>query len=72
MLCIIHDLQFICCFVSQYLELRFSKPVRICGTLTFIFQTVGATLHNKLGMHQSDFFSPNNNSNTSIPADTEY
>uniref|UniRef100_A0A4W5P811 Sodium-dependent multivitamin transporter n=1 Tax=Hucho hucho TaxID=62062 RepID=A0A4W5P811_9TELE len=24
----------------QYLELRFSKPVRICGTLTFIFQTV--------------------------------
>uniref|UniRef100_A0A671WAH1 Sodium-dependent multivitamin transporter n=1 Tax=Sparus aurata TaxID=8175 RepID=A0A671WAH1_SPAAU len=25
----------------QYLELRFSKPVRICGTLTFIFQMVG-------------------------------
>uniref|UniRef100_A0A671WBG6 Sodium-dependent multivitamin transporter n=1 Tax=Sparus aurata TaxID=8175 RepID=A0A671WBG6_SPAAU len=24
----------------QYLELRFSKPVRICGTLTFIFQMV--------------------------------
>ncbi|XP_034531447.1 solute carrier family 5 member 6 [Notolabrus celidotus] len=24
----------------QYLELRFSKAVRICGTLTFIFQTV--------------------------------
>lgn len=24
----------------QYLELRFSKTVRICGTLTFIFQTV--------------------------------
>ncbi|XP_029983117.1 solute carrier family 5 member 6 isoform X2 [Sphaeramia orbicularis] len=24
----------------QYLELRFSKSVRICGTLTFIFQTV--------------------------------
>ncbi|KAM3594673.1 uncharacterized protein V6R79_011974 [Siganus canaliculatus] len=24
----------------QYLELRFSKPVRICGTLTFMFQTV--------------------------------
>ncbi|CDQ67455.1 unnamed protein product [Oncorhynchus mykiss] len=24
----------------QYLELRFSKPVRICGTVTFIFQTV--------------------------------
>lgn len=30
-----------CCFISQYLELRFSKPVRICGTLTFIFQMVG-------------------------------
>uniref|UniRef100_A0A8C4IF50 Sodium-dependent multivitamin transporter n=1 Tax=Dicentrarchus labrax TaxID=13489 RepID=A0A8C4IF50_DICLA len=29
----------------QYLELRFSKAVRICGTLTFIFQTVGAALH---------------------------
>lgn len=28
----------------QYLELRFSKAVRICGTLTFIFQTVGAAL----------------------------
>lgn len=26
--------------VYQYLELRFSKAVRICGTLTFIFQTV--------------------------------
>lgn len=24
----------------QYLELRFSKAVRVCGTLTFIFQTV--------------------------------
>ncbi|XP_034714059.1 solute carrier family 5 member 6 isoform X2 [Etheostoma cragini] len=24
----------------QYLEMRFSKAVRICGTLTFIFQTV--------------------------------
>uniref|UniRef100_A0A8C8FZJ0 Solute carrier family 5 member 6 n=1 Tax=Oncorhynchus tshawytscha TaxID=74940 RepID=A0A8C8FZJ0_ONCTS len=24
----------------QYLELRFNKPVRICGTVTFIFQTV--------------------------------
>ncbi|XP_033933932.1 sodium-dependent multivitamin transporter-like [Pseudochaenichthys georgianus] len=24
----------------QYLELRFSKAVRICGTVTFIFQTV--------------------------------
>lgn len=24
----------------QYLELRFSKPVRVCGTLTFIFQMV--------------------------------
>lgn len=24
----------------QYLEMRFSKPVRICGTLTFIFQMV--------------------------------
>lgn len=31
------------CFVSQYLELRFSKAVRICGTLTFIFQTVCTT-----------------------------
>ncbi|KAF3845555.1 hypothetical protein F7725_008718 [Dissostichus mawsoni] len=25
----------------QYLELRFSKAVRICGTVTFIFQTGG-------------------------------
>lgn len=29
-----------CCYIPQYLELRFSKPVRICGTLTFIFQMV--------------------------------
>lgn len=35
--------QNLCCFISQYLELRFSKPVRICGTLTFIFQMVGET-----------------------------
>uniref|UniRef100_A0A665XEL4 Sodium-dependent multivitamin transporter n=1 Tax=Echeneis naucrates TaxID=173247 RepID=A0A665XEL4_ECHNA len=28
----------------QYLELRFSKAVRICGTLTFICQMVSATL----------------------------
>lgn len=31
-------------FVLQYLELRFSKPVRICGTMTFIFQMVSSTL----------------------------
>lgn len=27
-------------FDQQYLELRFSKAVRVCGTLTFIFQMV--------------------------------
>ncbi|XP_068607830.1 sodium-dependent multivitamin transporter-like [Brachionichthys hirsutus] len=26
--------------VYQYLEMRFSKPVRVCGTVTFIFQMV--------------------------------
>lgn len=30
------------CFVSKYLELRFSKAVRVCGTLTFIFQMVSS------------------------------
>uniref|UniRef100_A0A3Q3EFB0 Sodium-dependent multivitamin transporter n=1 Tax=Labrus bergylta TaxID=56723 RepID=A0A3Q3EFB0_9LABR len=29
----------------QYLELRFSKAVRICGTLTFIFQTMISLVH---------------------------
>lgn len=43
MLFILPDPQLCCRLVSQYLELRFSKPVRICGTLTFIFQMVGAT-----------------------------
>lgn len=27
-------------FPCQYLELRFNKTVRICGTVTFIFQMV--------------------------------
>lgn len=30
--------------VFQYLELRFSKAVRICGTVTFIFQMVSSAL----------------------------
>lgn len=40
----LHDLHFLHCFVPQYLELRFSKAVRICGTLTFIFQMVSLSL----------------------------
>lgn len=34
------------CLVFQYLELRFSKAVRICGTVTFIFQMVSLSLIN--------------------------
>lgn len=33
----IMKVKFVC---TQYLELRFNKTVRICGTLTFIFQMV--------------------------------
>lgn len=33
------------CFGSKYLELRFSKAVRVCGTLTFIFQMVSSFRH---------------------------
>lgn len=32
--------------LNQYLELRFNKVVRICGTLTFICQMVSATPFN--------------------------
>ncbi|KAF3845547.1 hypothetical protein F7725_008710 [Dissostichus mawsoni] len=34
----------------QYLELRFSKAVRICGTVTFIFQTVSC-VHGTVCVH---------------------
>lgn len=51
------SLDFLCCFVSQYLELRFSKAVRICGTFTFIFQMVSAALQcNNTGCADARFF----------------
>lgn len=31
------------CLFRQYLELRFNKTVRVCGTVTFIFQMVSAS-----------------------------
>lgn len=54
---ILRDLQFSFYFALQYLELRFSKAVRICGTLAFIFQMVGAAPHTKkvgIPMHETD------------------